>query len=66
MVDSSCCGLWGCRFAVVPGIVMRWKYMTDASGNPVSQVEPIAEETLREEVIRYLEAEEGVSQVSFW
>lgn len=66
LVDSSCCGLWGCRFAVVPGYVVKWKYTMDDLGQCVSLVDPITDETLRQDLTRELEAKEGVSQVGFW
>lgn len=66
MVDSSCCGVWGCRFALVPGVVVQFKCETDSDQNPVSIVEPIYDEALRKEIVQHLEKTEGVSQVRFW
>jgi len=66
MVDSSCCGVWGCRFALVPGVVVQFKCETDSDQNPVSIVEPIHGEDVRKEIIQHLQEAEGVSQVIFW
>jgi hypothetical protein len=64
--DSSCCGFWACRYAVVPGYVVEWKYKKDGRGNPVSMVEAIEDEGLKRELTSILETKEGVSQVQFW
>ena len=66
LVDSSCCGVWGCRFAVVPGYILKWRYRTDDQGNSVSSVEPIVDEAVKKELTKLLEAKESVSQVRFW
>jgi len=65
LLDSSCCGFWGCRFAVVAGFVVHWKYRKSEEGLPVSSVEPITEEEVQGKIKRLLEAGEGVSQVRF-
>ena len=66
VVDSSCCGVYGCRFAVVPGYVVKWKYKTTEDGIPVSEIEPIPGEQTKQELTRYLKTKEGVTQVQFW
>jgi hypothetical protein len=66
MVDSSCCGVWGCRFVVVPGYIVRFKYRTDSAQQPVSVVEPISDGAVRKKIIEQLNKEEGVTQVRFW
>jgi hypothetical protein len=66
VVDSSCCGYWGCRYAVVPGFVVGWKSGTNGEGLPISQVDPIMDEKLRKEIRRFIQEKECVSQVEFW
>ncbi len=66
VADSSCCGFWGCRFAVVPGYILKWRYRRDDQGNSVSSLEPIVDEALKKELTKLLEAKESVSQVRFW
>lgn len=66
VVEASCCGVGGCRYAVVPGAVMEWKSGTNEVGLMTSLIEPIQDEQIRE-VLRVLISEkEGVSQVQFW
>jgi hypothetical protein len=66
VVDTSCCGMGGGRFAVVPGYVIRYKYRTGKDGSPVSEVEPIENvwET-RKEIIRLIEERESFCDVRF-
>jgi hypothetical protein len=66
VVDGSCCGYGGCRYAVVPGFVAAWKSGTDSEGFSTSVVEPIKDQTVRDEIRRLIEGKEGVSQVQFW
>ena len=66
VVDSSCCGVGGCRFALVPGFLIRSRDRRDAQGRPVSEVEPVADPELRERIGEWLKAERLVQQVQFW
>jgi hypothetical protein len=65
VIDSSCCGVGGCRYGLVPGYVIAWKYARDDRGRPVSLVVPITDPKIREDVHSFLSKTEGVSQVSF-
>jgi hypothetical protein len=51
VVDTSCCGVGGGRFAVVPGYLVRYKYRTDDTGRPVSEVTPVEDERETRKVI---------------
>ena len=51
IAGSICCGAVECRVIHVPGFVVSWHYKIDeSSGNPVSKVEPIRDNSAREEV----------------
>ena len=63
--DTTCCGTGGCVYALVPGIVSRWKYERDGSGEPVSELEPIDDPELKKEIRRVLIKRESVMQVQF-
>jgi hypothetical protein len=63
--DSTCCGSGGCSYAVVPGFVRKWKYKTDDDGNPVSLVEPVLHDPLREKIKELILKKEMVYQVDF-
>jgi hypothetical protein len=64
-VDSSCCGFWECRYALVPGYVVRWKHKENGEGIPVSMVDTITDEHAKEELTRLIEEKEAVSQVQY-
>ena len=66
VVDSSCCGFGGCRYAVVPGFIVNWQSRTNEKGRSVSDVEPISDGKTRDEIRKLLEKAEWVSQVQFW
>jgi hypothetical protein len=64
-VDSSCCGTWGCRYALVAGYVKRLRFGTDDEGNPLSEVLPIDDRAVRDAITDRMKQEEKVSQVIF-
>ena len=66
VVDSSCCGYGGCRYAVVPGFILKWKSKTNKDGFHISEVEPITEQMLKADLRKTLEKKEWVNQVQFW
>ena len=65
VVDTSCCGVGGCAYALVPGIVKEWKYKSDDDGLSVSQVEPILDTTAQQQIRRLIQKREMVQQVTF-
>ena len=66
VVESSCCGIGGCCYAVVPGSVVSWKSGTNDGGLVTSVVEPVMDKDLQDELREILSKKEGVSQVQFW
>jgi hypothetical protein len=66
MVDSSCCGLGGCGFALVPGYVTRWRGAQNQQGKIMSDTEPVREEREKAALRRLILASENVQQVNFW
>ena len=65
VVETSCCGIWGCRDALVPGAVLKWKSQIDDRGMSLSKVEPVLDPAIREELRRIILEKEGVSQINF-
>ena len=54
-VGSACCGMIECRVIHVPGFVVSWHYKIDnASGNPLSKVEPVTDPSTLEDVKKLL------------
>ena len=65
-VESSCCGTGGCGFVVVPGYVLGWQTSRNEKGEPVSEIELIRDESVRQAIRRLLLESERVQQVHFW
>jgi hypothetical protein len=63
--DTTCCGVGGCAYALVPGYVQSWKSQTNTDGLAVSQVETIRDRESQEQVQRLIKKKEKVHQVSF-
>jgi hypothetical protein len=65
LFDSTCCGVGGCGYALVQGHVGGWRTTTSADGLPMTEVEPIDDEALRDRIRRALVEREKVQQVNF-
>jgi len=65
VIDNSCCGVGGCRYASVPGYVVEWKNKTDEAGRAVSQVETITDDGSKAEIFGIIQKKETVDQVEF-
>ena len=63
--DTSCCGTGGTGYALVPGFLVKRRFRANAQGAEVSLVEPIREESLRQEIERIIKERESVPQVNF-
>ncbi|WDN87237.1 hypothetical protein BuS5_00205 [Desulfosarcina sp. BuS5] len=64
IIDSSCCGVGGCRYALVPGYVQSSEQ--DENGSIISEVEPVFSKEDKVEIIKILKEQEVVTQVEFW
>ena len=65
VVDTSCCGIGGCAYAMVPGYVRRWKYKKNETDEPVSQVEPVRDADDQTAISQLIQKKENVQQVTF-
>jgi len=65
VVDTSCCGMGGCRYAIVPGYVLDWRFRTNKDNLPVSEVMPIRDENVRKELTDRITKSEMVQLVEF-
>jgi hypothetical protein len=66
VIVSSCCGAADFVTALVPGYIVKWRAHRSGNGAPVSEVEPIGDEGVREMVRQAIHEREGVNQVEFW
>lgn len=65
IVDNSCCGRTGCRYALVPGYIVNWKSRKNDQGIDVTDVDPIKDESLQRTIAKNLQANEVLQQVNF-
>jgi hypothetical protein len=66
VINSSCCGVADFAAALVPGYIVKWRAGADKKGLPVSEVEPIKDESVRELVRKTIREQENINQVEFW
>ncbi|MBW1704436.1 MAG: hypothetical protein JRJ86_04645 [Deltaproteobacteria bacterium] len=66
VMDTSCCGVGGCRYALVPGYLIEWKNKKDHAGNPVSEVEPISDDKSKSEIQSMIKEIEIINQIQFY
>ena len=65
-IESACCGGGSCGYAIVPGYVVTWKEGKNEPGLPVSQVEPIEDETTMREIAKTVRETEYIFNIDFW
>jgi hypothetical protein len=63
--DTTCCGVGGCAYALVPGTIRQWKIKKDPEGRPVSMVSPILRPNMKEKIKKLIFKKEPVHQVNF-
>jgi hypothetical protein len=66
VIESSCCGTGDFISALVPGYVTGWRAGKSKEGYPVSEVEPIDDEAMRDAIRRIIKENEHVTQTEFW
>ena len=66
VIESSCCGIgcWG--YVLVPGYILNWQNKTNDAGLPVSEVEPILDKIVRDNISQIIKEAESISQIEFW
>jgi hypothetical protein len=63
--DTTCCGIGGCAYALIPGFVVRWKHRGEDDGLAISEVEPVGDPHAQQEIQRVIQKQETVQQVIF-
>jgi hypothetical protein len=66
VIESSCCGASDFNSALVPGFIVRWRAETNKDGLPVSEVEPIADEKIRDEIRKIIKQNDHITRTEFW
>jgi hypothetical protein len=65
LIDTSCCAPTGCKYAIVPGYILGWRYRTNDDSLPVTEVQPIRDEEIRKEITDLIKQTEFVQHVEF-
>ena len=65
-IDSSCCGIGGCRYAFIPGYLRGWHDQMSQDGLPVSTVEPIRDQTEQRAIEETIRRQELIHSIEFW
>jgi hypothetical protein len=65
VVDTSCCGITGCKYAIVPGYILNWKARANKDNLAVSDTEPIRDERTKKEITDHIKKTEMVQMVEF-
>jgi hypothetical protein len=65
-IDSSCCGVAGCRYAFVPGYLGGWHDRKSQDGLPVSTVESIRDRAEQRAVEAAVRERELIQSIEFW
>jgi hypothetical protein len=63
--ETSCCGVGGCAYAIVPGYIVTWKSHSNPEGLPISRVTPVEEPSDQETIRQHLLASEWIHHVIF-
>ena len=66
VIESSCCGVGEFNSALVPGFIVKWQAETNKDGRPVSEVESITDEKVRDEIRKIIKDTEHVARTEFW
>ena len=65
VLDSTCCGVGGCAYVLVPGFIRQWKYKKNRDGCLISKMDPIRDLAVQKDVRRLIQKKEMVFQVTF-
>ena len=65
VLDSSCCGVGGVAYVLVPGFIRQLNYKKNHDDCFVSQIEPICDQTIQKKVRSIIQKKEMVNQVTF-
>ncbi len=65
LIDSSCCGVTGGKYAIVPGYILDWHVGANSDDLPVTQVQPLLDEETRREITDLIKQADLVQHVEF-
>jgi len=65
-VESSHYMTGGGTYALVPGYILKWQFKKSEDGRPVSEVEPISDETAQSSISAAINGIETAQIIDFW
>lgn len=65
LFDTSCCGFGGCGYTLIPGFIRNWKNKINKDGRPISNIEPVNDPAMRQQIKHLVKTIEAVLQVVF-
>jgi len=65
VLDSTCCGVGGCAYVLVPGFIRQWKYKKNQNDCFISNMDPIRDHSVQKDIRRLIQNKEMVFQVTF-
>jgi len=65
VVDTSCCGVGGCGYALIQGFILNWKDRQNTDGFDQTAYEPIRDQSIKDELNKIINQRETVTQVNF-
>ncbi len=66
VIESSCCGVGSWTYAIVPGYIINWQNTKNEIGLPISEVAPISDKEVQDNIRRILETKEAALLIGFW
>ena len=65
VLDSTCCGVGGVAYVLVPGYIQHWKFKKNQTDDSISRIEPIRDRATRRNLSRIIRQKEMGHQVTF-
>ena len=65
VLDSTCCGVGGTAYVLVPGFIRQWKYKKNHNDCLISKMDPIRNHIDQKDIRKCIQNKEKVFQVTF-
>ena len=66
VVDASCCGAANWAYVLVPGYIVHWQHERNENDLPITDVEPVKEETAKDAIRKLIREAENIQPIEFW
>lgn len=65
VIDTSCCGVGGAGYALVPGVIVSPACREDDRGRPISLLEPVNNPVLQARISARIQERATITQINF-